>query len=204
MGFETSGEPRLETLSEVSHEVATIPKTKLCMLLFLASEAVFFLMLILAYVYFRGFVSSGPTAASSLDPKVTGIYTIFLLSSSGTVFLAGRSLKQRNRARFLSWLAVTVLFGAIFLVGQGREYAKLLANNVTINRNLFGTTFFTLTGLHGFHVFIGLLLMITLFGVIKAGGEKQMIALESVSLYWHFVDVVWIVIFSIIYLWSAS
>jgi len=192
--------------SAVAGKNPAVEKTKLCMMLFLASEALFFVMLVLAYVYFRSAVSSGPTAHSSLDPAVTGVYTVFLLASSGTVWLAGRGLKKQRRYSFFGWLAASVMLGAVFLAGQGLEYAKLLREQVSISRNLFGTTFFTLTGIHGIHVLIGLVLLTILFGLGLSGnsGRKQSIAFESISLYWHFVDAVWVVIFSIVYLWSAA
>ena len=161
--------------SAVAGKNPVVEKTKLCMMLFLASEALFFVMLVLAYVYFRSAVSSGPTAHSSLDPAVTGVYTVFLLASSGTVWLAGRGLKKQRRYSFFGWLAASVMLGAVFLAGQGLEYAKLLREQVSISRNLFGTTFFTLTGIHGIHVLIGLVLLTILFGL----GLSLAIAAES-------------------------
>ncbi|HBY95971.1 MAG TPA: heme-copper oxidase subunit III [Chloroflexi bacterium] len=180
-----------------------IEKNKLGMLLFIASEAVFFILLILAYIYFRGSVT-GPTAASSLDIGRTAIFTVFLLSSSPTVWLAERSLKQGEQRRLWVWLLVTVVFGAVFLLGQASEYAHLFAENITMSRNLFGTTFFTLTGFHGFHVLIGLVALAILLGFAVSGEfqESHSAAVETVALYWHFVDVVWIVIFSVVYLWT--
>lgn len=196
----------MEAVTTLYIDAAAIEKTKLCMGLFIASEATFFGFLILTYVFFHGFVSSGPTAASSLHPAVTGIYTALLIASSGTIWLAGRSLKRQNRRGFLLWLLGTILLGAAFLYGEGWEYSQLLAHEVTISRNLFGTTYFTLTGMHGIHVLIGLTLLSILFGLGLAGdhGPKHRVAVESISLYWHFVDTVWIVVFSVIYLWSAS
>jgi heme/copper-type cytochrome/quinol oxidase subunit 3 len=200
----------LETSSTVAAilpvQAPAVEKTKLCMMLFLASEALFFVLLILAYIYFHPAVSDGPSAPGDLDPKVTGIYTVLLLASSGTIWLAGRGLKKRSGNSFFGWLAITVILGVVFLAGQGIEYAKLLGEHVTISRNLFGTTFFTLTGIHGIHVLIGLILLAVLLGLALGGdgGRKQSVAFESASLYWHFVDAVWVVIFSIVYLWSAS
>ena len=97
---------------------------------------------------------------------------------------------------------VTILLGAIFLFGQGMEWSALIKKNVTISSGLFGTTFFTLTGFHGFHVFVGLIMLSVLLGLALAGDfrNQQSSAVETVSLYWHFVDAVWIVIFSIVYL----
>ena len=181
-----------------------IEKNKLGMLLFLASEAFFFALLILAYVYYRGASAEGPNAATSLDVATASIFTVFLLGSSGTLWLAERNMAQERPAGMRLWLLVTIVFGAVFLIGQGREYLHLFSENVTISRNLFGTTFFTLTGFHGLHVFSGLVALTILFGLTLAGWFKgpHAVAIEAVGWYWHFVDVVWIVIFSIIYLWS--
>lgn len=177
-------------------------KSKLCMGLFLASESVFFILLILAYVYYRGAISSGPNASNSLDPPVTLIYTLCLIASSGTLWIAERGLGKRRIGAFRIWLGVTVLLGAVFLFGQGREYAKLLAHNVTMGRNIFAATFFTLTGFHGLHVLVGVAALATLLGIAVSSsfGERETSAMGAIALYWHFVDVVWIVIFSIVYL----
>jgi heme/copper-type cytochrome/quinol oxidase subunit 3 len=176
---------------------------------FLASEAVFFVLLILAFVYYHKNLfnqSSGspPNAGRVLDPAKTGVYTVCLLASSVTIWWAGRALRRGNQAMVRVALLATIVLGAIFLFGQGSEYAHLIGENVTVSRNLFGSTFFTLTGFHGFHVFMGLVAITILLGLAIGGWFKgpHSVALEAVSLYWHFVDVVWIVIFATIYLWA--
>lgn len=171
---------------------------------FVASESIFFIMLILAYVNFHGTVTDGPTAVSSLDPLRTGIFSIFLLASSFTVWLAGRSLTAKNHSMLKLWLLITILLGALFIYGQATEWFGLFAQNITISTNVFGSTFFTLTGFHGFHVCVGLLmlsiiLVLAMFGDFK--GPKSD-GVECVSIYWHFVDGVWIVVYSVIYLWA--
>lgn len=171
---------------------------------FVASESIFFIMLILAYVNFHGTVTDGPTAVNSLDPLRTGIFSIFLLASSFTVWLAGRSLAAKNHSMLKIWLLVTILLGALFIYGQATEWFGLFAQNITISTNVFGSTFFTLTGFHGFHVCVGLLmlsiiLVLAMFGDFK--GPKSD-GVECVSIYWHFVDGVWIVVYSVIYLWA--
>ena len=178
-------------------------KNRMGMLLFLASEAVFFTVLILAYVYYRGPGVEGPVAEDVLDPVFTGIFTVFLLASSGTLWLAERNIARQRELRARLWLLATVHLGAIFLVGQGWEYFNLFRENVTIDRNLFGSTFFTLTGFHGFHVFAGLVALAILTGMSAAGHFKgpHSVAVETVGLYWHFVDVVWIIIFVLLYVW---
>ena len=103
-------------------------------------------------------------------------------------------------------MLATVVLGAAFLVGQGKEYSDLFAKQITVSRDVFSGAFFTLTGFHGFHVFLGLLALLTLFGLAQAGdfrGGKGAVAFETVSWYWHFVDAVWVVIFSVVYIWTA-
>jgi heme/copper-type cytochrome/quinol oxidase subunit 3 len=180
-------------------------KNKLAMILFIASEAVFFILLIIAFVFYHREAGNGTQAAGSLDTMTSALFTVFLLSSSFTMWRAVVSSRVgRNRAT-LAWLTMTILLGGAFLFGQAREYAHLLGQNVTISRDLFGTTFFTLTGFHGLHVFIGLVMLAILFGTGWRWKETdpRPQAVESISLYWHFVDVVWMVIFPVVYLWGV-
>jgi len=172
--------------------------------LFVASESIFFLMLILAYVNFHNSVTDGPTAFNSLDPVRTGIFSLFLLASSLSVWLAGRSLVTKNHLMMKIWILVTIVLGAIFIYGQASEWMGLIAQNITISRNVFGTTFFTLTGFHGLHVCVGLLMLLILLGLSLFGDFKgpKSDGVECVSIYWHFVDGVWIVVYSVIYLWA--
>lgn len=171
---------------------------------FVASESIFFVMLILAYVNFHSSQVVGPTAVNSLNPVVTGIFSLFLLASSFSIWLAGKSLKSKNHRMLKVWLFVTILLGATFIFGQGLEWAGLIEKNITLSRNVFGTTFFTLTGFHGFHVCVGLIMLSILLGLALFGDFKgpKSDAVECVSIYWHFVDGVWIVVFSVIYLWA--
>jgi heme/copper-type cytochrome/quinol oxidase subunit 3 len=164
---------------------------------FLASEAMFFLFLIVAYVYLSGAAISGPTARTELDPRTTGLYTVALIASSATVWRAASRVRTKRPAGW--WLLFTVVLGASFLVGQGREYARLVGERVTVGRNVFGTAFFTLTGFHGFHVLLGVVMLAVVAIVGRLDGDPPDAALEPVALYWHFVDVVWIVIFAVVY-----
>lgn len=178
-------------------------KLKLAMGLLIVSEGTFFIFLILAYVYFRA-IAPGPSFATGLDPLKTGIFSLFLFASSGTMWGATNALKSQNYSRVGGWLLVSALFGGVFLVGQGFEYVRLIQENVTIGSGLFGTTFFTLTGFHGFHVFMGFLVLLILFGLTctRKFGPSNAIAVESAAMYWHFVDAVWVAIFLIVYLWA--
>ncbi len=179
-------------------------RNRLGVAVFLLSEVAFFIFLILAYVYLHNRVTQGPTPAQALDPASAAIYTIFLLASSLTVWLAGRSLR-RHRTLAWFWLAATVVLGLIFLIGQGREWRRLYKEHIYVSTNVFGTSFFTLTGFHGLHVLMGLIALTILLGLVGAGRIRgpNSAALESVSIYWHFVDVVWIVIFTVIYVTVA-
>jgi heme/copper-type cytochrome/quinol oxidase subunit 3 len=152
------------------------PRAKLGMAMLILTESVFFFMLILAFVYFRD--ESVKTAAANLNLAASAIYTACLLASSFTMWR--------------TWASATMVLGSVFLVGQASEYLRLLRHGITISQGLFGTTFFTLTGIHGLHVLIGLVLL----GLARIHSA----AMPAVSMYWHFVAVVWIVIFAIVYL----
>ncbi len=178
-------------------------KAKTLAWLFIVSEAIFFVLLLASYVIFNTQAGDeGPTARSALNVTRTGAFTVFLLASSATFWLAEQGLRAGNRLRFLGSLGLTILLGIIFLAGQAIEYKGLLANNVTIDRNLFASTFFTVTGFHALHVFAGLVTL----GILWIYGYKKIVTttwhaqVQAVGIYWHFVDVVWIAVFSIIYL----
>ena len=181
-------------------------KTKLAMACFIFSEANFFLSLILAYIYYHVQQMSGPTAASSLAVGRTAMFSVALFSSSFTMHRVGRSLRLGREWPLRLWLVATILLGAIFLFGQGSEYWDLLRRGVTVSRNLFGTTFFTLTGFHGLHVLVGLVALTVLLGLTAAGdlSRRASPAVEAIALYWHFVDAVWVVIFGVVYLWILA
>ncbi|MEA2661052.1 MAG: cytochrome c oxidase subunit [Chloroflexota bacterium] len=160
--------------------------------LFIASESVFFLGVVIAYVTFRE--QGLATAKAQLDVGRTAIFSVLLFASSGTIGLAAA---RRSRA----WLALTALLGVAFLAGQGLEYARLLGAGLRPGSELFGTTFFTLTGLHAVHVLVGLVLLATL--LVTSGlrtGRAGHAAWEGIAMYWHFVDAVWVVVFSVVYL----
>jgi heme/copper-type cytochrome/quinol oxidase subunit 3 len=182
----------------------TMPdKTKVGVGLFILSEAIFFLILLITYVYFHSLGSDGPSAANSLNPLHTLVFSLCLFLSSATIHLAGRSFRLGQHREVSLWLALTVVLGAIFLFGQAREYLGLFAHGVTISTNLFGSTFFTLTGFHGLHVLFGLCALAALLGIAMSGRltKVKSSGFEAVSMYWHFVDAVWVVIFTVVYLW---
>jgi heme/copper-type cytochrome/quinol oxidase subunit 3 len=163
---------------------------------FIASEAAFFLILILSYVYFNG---STKAAESFLDVKTTGIFTLCLLASSLTLHMAERGAMAKNATAARAWLLVTIGLGAVFMVGQANEYRRLFGEGLRINGSLFASTFFTLTGFHGAHVTAGLIAL-GILAFLAFAGDLPHRALKAVGLYWHFVDVVWVAVFSVVYL----
>ncbi len=177
-------------------------KNTASMIVFIISEGFFFLMLIVAYLYYNFTPGSGPAAANSLNAGRTALFTMCLLASSLTLRLAERGFERKKRAALNGWLMLTILLGAVFLIGQAREYWELFHRGVTVGTNLFASSFFTLTGFHGLHVCIGLVgLLIVLFLMSRGkAGDFRSPALKTLGLYWHFVDGVWIVVFSVIYL----
>jgi cytochrome c oxidase subunit III len=172
------------------------------MLLFVASEAFFFLALIVSYVYYSYPGGKLSDTASYLDFKRTALFSVFLFSSSFTIAMAENKIKNGNRNKVLPWLVATIILGMVFLVGQATEYIKLIDLNVTIHKNLFGSAFFTLTGFHGLHVLLGLIVLMVVAGLISSGKFKSIenSAFQSVSIYWHFVDIVWVAVFSVVYI----
>ena len=167
-------------------------RTLLGVVIFIASESIFFLAIVLAYIAYRE--AGLATAKATLDLGRTAIFSLALFGSSATMVLATRAESGR-------WLAATFILGAIFLTGQGAEYARLLGSGIGPGSALFGTTFFTLTGLHGLHVLAGLVALGALLGSVVARARGVFpIAWEAVSLYWHFVDAVWVVVFSVVYI----
>lgn len=178
-------------------------KTKLFVLILIASEGFFFVTLLIAYVYFGNHLSSGPASAESLDPKTTGFFTIFLLSSSLTAWRARKNFLKKRVKAMKGWLIITIVFGMIFMYGQVSEYLRLYSEKVTIYRNIFGSNFFTLTGFHGLHVVLGLLALLTMLSLVIWDNNFHKLnhsAVEGTTLYWHFVDGVWVVVFTVVYL----
>lgn len=171
------------------------------MKLTIGSEAVFFLSLIVAYLYFWRSGNLQSEVAAHLHPGITALFTLFLLSSSFTFWRAEKAYGQGNLTKMKGWLAATLLLGLVFLAGQGHEYYKLIKEDVVVSKSEFGSSFYTLTGFHGLHVLIGLIIIgiVFLLGV-KGMLQKNSSVLRTVGIYWHFVDVVWIFVFTTIYL----
>jgi cytochrome c oxidase subunit 3/cytochrome o ubiquinol oxidase subunit 3 len=171
------------------------------MLAFLFSEAAFFSTLIVAYVTFKGADTSGPTPAV-LSLGLALATTACLLASSVTVHLATRALERDGRGAFVAWWTATIVLGIAFLAGTAYEwYGLIVHEGLTISRNLFGSTFYTLVGFHGLHVTVGVIAMLVVLVLAlrrQLGTHTE--AAHLVSWYWHFVDGVWIVVFAVVYL----
>jgi cytochrome c oxidase subunit 3 len=173
------------------------------MIAFLFSEVAFFSTLIVTYLTYLGQDRVGPTPKEALSLGLVLGTTACLLSSSVTIHLAEGALRRHQSSQFLGLWALTIVLGALFLAGTGYEWKELIVEHkLTIDRNLFGTTFYTLVGFHGLHVSVGLIALISVLFLALRGevGEKNEIAVEMVSWYWHFVDVVWVVVFAVVYL----
>jgi cytochrome c oxidase subunit 3/cytochrome o ubiquinol oxidase subunit 3 len=164
------------------------------------AESAIFLIFVVAYVYYIGRSLSGPMPAQVLELPILG--TICLLSSSITIHSAVSALRRNNTRGCTLALAGTVLLGAIFLMTTAREWYHLIHDvGLTIRTNLFGTTFYSLVGLHATHVVIGLMMLTVALVLLLSGRVKESHAerLEVLSLYWHFVDGVWVVVFLVVY-----
>jgi cytochrome c oxidase subunit III len=167
------------------------------------AEAAIFIIFVVAYLFYVGKSLSGPTPHDVL--KLPIFTSICLLSSSLTVHLAVTSLHKGALSLCTLWLASTVLLGGIFLAGTGMEWHHLIyRDGLTIRTNLFGTTFYSLVGLHATHVIFGLfMLSLALFFSLRGQmGSKDTERLEVLSLYWHFVDAVWVVVFLVVYVFG--
>jgi len=164
------------------------------------AESAIFIIFIVAYIFYIGKSLNGPTPAQVLETPYFG--TVCLLSSSITVHFAVAALRRARTSSCTMWLAGTVLLGAIFLGTTAQEWYRLIVKEgLTIQTNLFGTTYYSLVGLHASHVIVGLIMLsLTLaFSIFGRVNEHHAEKLEVLSLYWHFVDAVWVVVFTVVY-----
>ena len=169
---------------------------------FLGSECMFFGSLIATYMAFKGKSPSGPQPHEILNIPLTSISTFVLLMSSLLMVLALAAVQRGDRRGMRLWLFGTPLFGSIFLGFQAYEFISFVHEGLTLQVNLFGATFFVLTGFHGAHVSVGVLWLLSLWVMALRGvlGPEDATIVEIAGLYWHFVDIVWIVIFTFVYL----
>jgi heme/copper-type cytochrome/quinol oxidase subunit 3 len=189
---------------ESEHEATStgLPNTKLAMWIFLASDVLLFGALITSYVVYRGRSVVGPYPNDVFDIPYTSVSSFVLLASSLTMVLALASIQRGDLPRMRLWLLATALLGLTFVGGQVYEFTVFYDEGLSLTTNLFGTTFFVLTGFHGAHVAIGILMLLSVFSLSFSGKitQKDSMTVELVGLYWHFVDIVWIVIFTVVYL----
>jgi heme/copper-type cytochrome/quinol oxidase subunit 3 len=169
--------------------------------LVVGTEAMFFVSLIMAFVYMAYHAGFESHEMGSLNIKVTGIFTLILISSSFTFWMAEKNYKNGKINGLKFWLITTILFGSVFLIGQGKEYWRLISERITLHGSVFGTSFYTLTGFHGFHVFAGLIILIILLILTFIGDftKPSSDMIGTVGIYWHFVDIVWVAVFLIVY-----
>lgn len=173
---------------------------RLGMCCLIAAEAAIFTIFVVAYLFYVGKSLSGPTPQDVLH--VPFFFTICLLSSSVTIHFAVRSLGNGKTGAFTRWWFLTLALGAAFLLGTALEWRHLIYDEgLTIQTNLFGTTYYSLVGLHAFHVVMGLLALSTVLSLALLGKVKREHTerLDTLALYWHFVDTVWIVVFLVVY-----
>lgn len=188
------------TSANSTNRAPTMNRHQIGMLFFITSEIFFFLTLLSSYAYLSGAFGNLPRA--SLAVPRTFIFSLFLFSSSLTIWFAERAFKRRKYGAFRLWMLATIALGLTFLTGQGIEYADLFRQGIVLNYDVFSSAFFILTGFHGLHVITGLLMLSSLTGLSFAGKlrPENESAVLSIAYYWHFVDAVWVAVFSVAYL----
>jgi cytochrome c oxidase subunit 3/cytochrome o ubiquinol oxidase subunit 3 len=186
---------------EVADEPWVLPdKGTVGMACLIVAESAIFLIFVVAYIFYMGQSLGGPTPQQVLELPI--FTTICLLSSSLTLHWAVAALRKNKAGAFTTWLAATFALGTIFIVGTGMEWHHLIyVDGLTIRTNLFGTTFYSLVGLHATHVIVGLVMLLAALVFALTGHVKQEHAhrMDVISLYWHFVDAVWVVVFTVVY-----
>jgi heme/copper-type cytochrome/quinol oxidase subunit 3 len=194
----------IESAATVDKGTATgLDNRKLLMWAFLASDCMFFGTLLATYLVYKNRSLEGPLPRDTFDVPYTSISAFVLLLSSLTMVLALDSIRRDDKRRTRVWLGCTALLGCVFLAGQLYEFTTFITvDGLTLGRNLFGSTFFTLTGFHGTHVAIGVFWLLSLLTHSLRGRlhREHALFVEIAGLYWHFVDIVWILIFTLVYL----
>jgi cytochrome c oxidase subunit III len=173
---------------------------KVAMACLIIAESAIFTIFVVAYLFYLGKSTTGPTPAEVLETPI--FYTICLLSSSLTIQFAAKALQRDYRRLFLVLWLLTIALGGLFLFGTAMEWHRLIfEHGLTISTNLFGTTYYSLVGLHAFHVTAGLIMLslVAILGFAGRVGLGQSGRVEVLSMYWHFVDAVWVVVFIVVY-----
>ena len=179
-----------------------LSNNKLAMWLFLGSECLLFGGLISTYMLYRGRVSDGPGPDQAYDIPFTSVSSFVLLMSSLTMVLAVSSAARKDERNTKLWLTITALLGATFVGGQVYEFTTFVREGLGYTTNVASSAFYTLTGFHGVHVSIGILMLVSLIGLSLKGKLPVARAevVEIIGLYWHFVDLVWVFVFTFFYL----
>jgi cytochrome c oxidase subunit 3/cytochrome o ubiquinol oxidase subunit 3 len=200
------GDEHLHGHGETGHATTTgLSNNKLGMWLFLGSECLLFGGLISTYMLYRGRTQEGPKPEQIYDIPFTSISSFILLMSSLTMVLAVSASKNGDVRRARLWLCSTAALGSLFVGGQVYEFTAFYREGLGFTTSLFGSSFYTLTGFHGVHVSVGIIMLISLVVITLRGridGDRAEV-IDIVGLYWHFVDIVWIVIFTLVYLIPA-
>ncbi len=186
-----------------AHTTATgVSNEKLAMWVFLGSECLLFGALIATYLVYKGRSLEGPYPEDVFDIPFTSLSSFVLLMSSLTMVLAVTATRRGDHRRSRIWLITTALLGAVFIGGQIYEFTVFYKEGLKLSTNLFGSTFYVLTGFHGAHVSVGIIMLLSAAFMSWRGRitQRNWESVEIVGLYWHFVDVIWIVIFTVIYL----
>ena len=200
-----SGTTSAGTHTEASHPVTStgLSHNKLMMWLFLGSECLLFGALISVYMFAKSRLPDGEIGPSDVfDIPFTSVSSFVLLMSSLTMVLALSAMQRSNERGFRVWITATALLGGTFVAGQVYEFTVFYSSGLGYTTNIFGSAFYTLTGFHGAHVSIGIIMLMSLLVMNLRGrlGPDRAENVELIGLYWHFVDIVWILIFTIIYL----
>jgi heme/copper-type cytochrome/quinol oxidase subunit 3 len=185
-----------------AHSSTGLSNNKLAMWLFLGSDCLLFGGLISTYMLYRGRVQKGPEPNQLYNIPFTSASSFVLLMSSLTMVLAVSAAKRRDERRTRIWLTTTALLGSTFVAAQVFEFTSFYRKGLGFTTNLFGSSFYALTGFHGVHVSIGVIMLLSLVALTLRGripGDRAEVV-ELIGLYWHFVDIVWIVIFTLVYL----
>ncbi len=171
------------------------------MICLIVAESAIFTIFVVAYIFYIGKSLSGPTPREVLELPIFA--TVCLLSSSLTIHAAVAALRKSSFGAFRVWWFLTLALGSIFLIATGHEWHHLIYDKgLTISTNLFGTTYYSLVGLHAFHVTVGLagLLIILLLALLGKVRQEHCRNVDTFAMYWHFVDVVWVVVFTVVYI----
>jgi cytochrome c oxidase subunit 3/cytochrome o ubiquinol oxidase subunit 3 len=190
----------LESESVEQTAMTTFDRGRIAVVCLIVTETALFVIFVVAYLFYLGAPQSGPSPADVLELPVWA--TACLLSSSAAITMAERALERRHHAIFVGWLATTVALGGEFLRQTGLEWRRLIVvDHLTISTNVFGTTFYSLVGLHASHVIVGVLLLTLVLAIGLRGGTMlaETRRFQFLAWYWHFVDVIWIVVLSVVY-----